>query len=192
MAVGMVTGYLARFRARRGVACGLLVLTASLLISPPSWAFECRAPPAVARPGALKETPARTRMLARFLRRDDPGNSAPLIVAVLRGRYPDVADAEVLDYLMTAYCPVVARLSGLGEAAKRTRMRLFASQLKAAIDTVEAPKPAPGFGWSPLEHQTSGDTRPPRRGRASGEFPGDTYRGGWDDTDVATGSVVAI
>jgi hypothetical protein len=56
-----------------------------------------------------------------------------LVVSDLRARYPGVENAEIMNYLMTAYCRVVARLSGLDNQGQQARMDGFASQLSQII-----------------------------------------------------------
>jgi len=58
----------------------------------------------------------------------------PELVAELRRRHPGAGDAELVNYLVTAYCPVVARLSGLGDAERTARVDRFAGQVRQAID----------------------------------------------------------
>jgi hypothetical protein len=42
-------------------------------------------------------------------------------------RATHIQNAEIINYLMGAYCPVVAQLSGLNEQAKQARIDLSAS-----------------------------------------------------------------
>jgi hypothetical protein len=50
-----------------------------------------------------------------------------MTVADLRARYPGVENAELVNYLMAAECPIVTKLGGLGEQEKRARLERFAS-----------------------------------------------------------------
>ena len=131
----------------------------------------------------MKESAAQTREVTTLLGSGDLGNRVPVIVEDLRERYPGVANAEVLNYLVAAYCPTVARLSGLGDARKRARMNRASSQIRAAIYSEIEPDPA-----SPrIDRQASAETRPPRGGRVSDTFFDDTYQGDWDDIPFAAG-----
>jgi hypothetical protein len=56
-------------------------------------ALECPTPQRLSRPGVLKETPTQV--------------AVPLIEADLRARYPGVENAEIVNDIVTAYCPVV-------------------------------------------------------------------------------------
>ena len=176
-------------RGRRGVG-QLLGLATCLLVSLPAMAFECPVPQPLPGPAVLKESAARTREVATLLGSGDVGNRVPVIGKDLRKRYPGVANAEVLNYLMAAYCPVVARLSGLGDMEKRARMDRVGSQIRAAIYSEIEPGPPSEQGSPRVDRQANVATRPPRGGRASVTFSDDTYQGGWDDILSAAGPFV--
>ena len=54
-------------------------------------------------------------------------------VADLRARYPGVENAELVNYLMAAECSIVAKLGGLGEQEKRSRLDRFASEIAQIV-----------------------------------------------------------
>ena len=113
------------------LAAGLVVLG----VCPTSaGAFECPAPQDQHGPGVLRETPAQIHRTAGLLASGDVDNRVPEIVDDLRRRYPGVRNAEIMNYLVTAYCPVVAQLSGLGDAEKRSRVDRFAEQAGQVVD----------------------------------------------------------
>jgi hypothetical protein len=100
-----------------------------LLAAAPARALECPTAQPLARPGVLQETAAQKADLSRLLATGDTDNRVKVIVADLRSRYPTVENAELINYLAAAYCPVVARLSGVGEQAKQARMDQFVGQV---------------------------------------------------------------
>jgi len=51
------------------------------------------------------------------------------VIADLRKRYPQAENAELANYLITAYCPVVAGQPQLSEAERKARLDQFVSQL---------------------------------------------------------------
>ena len=55
--------------------------------------------------------------------------AVPEIVTQLRRRYPTAQDAEIADYLVTLYCPVVNRDAALSDAEKANRLSAFSSQI---------------------------------------------------------------
>jgi hypothetical protein len=60
------------------------------------------------------------------------GNRIPVLVRVLRSRHPDVPSGELVNYLVTAYCPVVSGLTGLSNGQKQARLSVFVSQVVQA------------------------------------------------------------
>ena len=81
----------------------------------------------------LKESQAQTEKLADLLATGGLGNRIPVIVADLRKRYPGIKNGEVMDYLETAYCPIVAGLTGLSSAEKQARMDRFSAGIRLEI-----------------------------------------------------------
>jgi hypothetical protein len=99
----------------------------------PALALECPVPQPLTRPGVLRETPAQIADVSSLLATGDTGNRIRMVVTDLRARYPGVQNAELINYLMAAYCPGVAQLSGPGEQEKQARMDRFVSQLAEII-----------------------------------------------------------
>jgi len=96
-------------------------------------ALECPVPQPLSHPGILKETPDRIAQVENLLSSSDDENHVQVVVNDLRQRYPGVENAEIINYLMTAYCRVVAGLSGLDSQEQKARMDRFASQLSQII-----------------------------------------------------------
>ncbi len=111
-----------------------LSLGAAFALPAAAQAWECPTPQDVHGPGVLTETSVQIQGTADLLASGDAGNRVPEIVADLRKRHPGVRNAELVNYLVTAYCPVVARLSGLSDAEKRSRVDRFATQVSHVID----------------------------------------------------------
>jgi hypothetical protein len=93
----------------------------------------CPMPHTLHGPGMLKESPTQIAETGSFLASGDTVNRAPEVVADLRKRYPGIADAEIENYLVTAYCPVAAKLNGLSRAEQQARVDQFARQASVAI-----------------------------------------------------------
>jgi len=53
------------------------------------------------------------------------------IIGELRAKYPPVESDELVNYLMTAYCPVVNGMAGLSDGEKQARLDAFSSQVLA-------------------------------------------------------------
>jgi hypothetical protein len=50
-------------------------------------------------------------------------NRVPVFVHALRSRHPNVPSGELVNYLVTAYCPVVNSLTRLSNGEKQARLR---------------------------------------------------------------------
>jgi hypothetical protein len=115
-------------RKNGGAICRFALSAAFLQVTVSSAsALECPSPQPLTRAGVLKETPAQIQALSNLLASGDGENRITVTVADLRARYPGVENAEVVNYLMAAECPLVAKLGGLGEQEKRARLDRFAN-----------------------------------------------------------------
>lgn len=83
--------------------------------------------------GVLKESPAQIAETGRFLASGDTANRVSEVAFNLRKRYPGAANAEIENYLVTAYCPAIAKLDGLSVAERQARVDQFAHQASLAI-----------------------------------------------------------
>ncbi|MGO8910661.1 MAG: hypothetical protein ACLQDM_15275 [Bradyrhizobium sp.] len=116
------------------MARGVLITAAgSAGLASPAWALECPMPQKLAQPGVLEETQAQIEAVGKRLSGGDLNSEVQAIIAELRGRYPSVENAEIVNYIVTAYCPIVAGLEGLSEAEKKERLEVFVRQLMARI-----------------------------------------------------------
>jgi hypothetical protein len=111
----------------RGVATAALLLS-----SAPCMALECPSPQPAGTAGAIQETPAQISELSQVLASGDLGNRIPVFVHSLRSRHPNVPTGDLVNYLVTAYCPVVNSLTGLSNGEKQARLSAFVSQVVQA------------------------------------------------------------
>ncbi len=111
------------------LATALLVATSAL----PAFALDCPKPQPTTKPGILKETPAQMTAVGKQLASSDTLNAIASVTADLRIRYPGVESAEVVNYLVTAYCPVVAADRKLSEAQKKAAVDGFAAQVMRQV-----------------------------------------------------------
>jgi hypothetical protein len=102
------------------------VLTVSAV---PALALDCPQPQPMAKPGILKETPAQIANVGKQLTGGDTFNAIASVTADLRIRYPGVEKAELVNYLLTAYCPAVAADAKLSEAQKKSTVDSFSAQV---------------------------------------------------------------
>ena len=129
-----LTGRPPRLFATCLFATGLFLLVLQPQASASARSFECPVQQKLQDPGALRESASRIHQLSGLLASGDLGNRVPSIIASLRQRHPGVGDAEIENYMVTAYCPVVARLTGLSGAEKQARVSRFLSQVSLAVN----------------------------------------------------------
>ncbi|GAJ00645.1 unnamed protein product, partial [marine sediment metagenome] len=93
-----------------------LLITAAILIALPgenAFALECPLPQTGTVAGTLPQSAQDITETGTRLAHGTAGNAVNEIVFELKRKYPDASTEEIVNYLITAYCPVVARKSGL-------------------------------------------------------------------------------
>jgi hypothetical protein len=108
----------------QGVAAAAL-----LLLAVPCKALECPVPQPAGAAGAIQETPAQISELSQVLASGDLSNRIPVFVHSLRSRHPNAPSGDLVNYLVTAYCPIVNSLTGLSDGEKQAKLSAFASQV---------------------------------------------------------------
>jgi hypothetical protein len=96
--------------------------------------FDCP-PPQASSPFVLKETEQQQQQLSELLAPADVENRLGDIVADLRRRHPEASRLEIVNYLVGAYCPAVAAVPDLSDAAKTQKVRRFADTAFDALAT---------------------------------------------------------
>ncbi len=91
-------------------------------------ALECPEPQTAASAGILKEPEREINDLSRLLASGDTENRISEIVADLRRRYPAADGAELVNFLVTAYCPAV-NAEDISEEAKTAKIETFSSHV---------------------------------------------------------------
>ncbi len=80
-------------------------------------------------PWRLERNANQIAVVGQFLASGESNKTVPLVEADLRARYPGVEDAELVNYLVTAFCPVVSNMTGMSDAEKQARMNRFVQDL---------------------------------------------------------------
>lgn len=96
------------------------------LAATPALALECPVPHSKASAGVIKETPEQTEAYTSILAGGDTGNAVDTVIADIRHKYPDATKEEIINYLVTAYCPAV-EAEGYGGAIATQKIREFSS-----------------------------------------------------------------
>lgn len=91
-------------------------------------ALECPEPQTAASAGILDEPEAEIDELSRLLASGDVESRISEIIDDLRRKYPSAENAELVNFLVTAYCPVV-NAEGISEDAKQAKIGTFSGQV---------------------------------------------------------------
>ena len=98
----------------------------------PASALECPSPQMVTQPGALKETARTIAQRAQALA--EHGQSAiPSMIYTLRRNFPKSTNAEITNYLITAYCPVLNKKAELSDGQRKVELEQFGNQVRANL-----------------------------------------------------------
>jgi hypothetical protein len=108
----------------RSVGTALLITS---LAATSAYSLECPQPQLKSSPGVIIETPADIVSSSQILA-NGGSNAISTMIFRLRQRNPRSSDGAILNYLLTAYCPVVNRMSGVSENQKRAKLKLFKHQ----------------------------------------------------------------
>ncbi|MFO1128129.1 MAG: hypothetical protein U1E66_06850 [Rhodospirillales bacterium] len=113
-------------RATQGMIAAIGLALAGPGWSQPAVAFECPKPE-MSSPGVLQETKQDQERMAKLFAGGNINDSIGVAVADLQKRYPQASDTEMVNYLIGAYCPVVAQMPGLSDAQKTSKVEHFAA-----------------------------------------------------------------
>jgi hypothetical protein len=112
--------------------CGILFLAAWMGGLSPASALECPLPQTTTQRGALKESPRIITEQAQTLAAQ--GSAAiPSLIHALHKRFPHSTNAEITDYLITAYCPVLNRKRALSDSQRKSRLEQFGDQVRSSL-----------------------------------------------------------
>jgi hypothetical protein len=103
----------------------------------PAAAFECPVAQLRTDSSAIKETPAQIAQLSKELEGDETGNTTIATIWELRRKYPKAGFEEIVNYMVTAYCPIVAQNASLSDEEKDDRLNLYSQQIAALADQTE-------------------------------------------------------
>ena len=112
--------------------CGAVAIFCLSIWSDPVRALECPLPQPATTASALRETKQDIDVLSSLMAAQGTG-VVPEIIAGLRRKYPAAQDAEITNYLVTVYCPVVNQNAALNDAEKAGRLAAFSSQVMQSL-----------------------------------------------------------
>lgn len=110
---------------------GLLV--AVMFASTDAGALQCPRPETASQGGVIPESAVTIQDLSALLESGDRANRIGILIYNLRQNYPNAQNADIVNYLVTAFCPVVNQLNALGDAEKQARMDTFTQQVVSLV-----------------------------------------------------------
>jgi hypothetical protein len=105
------------------------VVGAQVGLAQPGSAFECPEPQPQGVPGVIAESPQEIAELSALFRAGDLENRLEVAAHELKRKYPKADKAELTNYMVTAYCPIIAADRDLSELEKRERLDQFSEQV---------------------------------------------------------------
>ena len=97
----------------------------------PAAAFECPVAHGLTSSSAIKETLAQIAQLTSELEADETGDTTTTTIWELKHKYPKAGLDEVVNYVVAAYCPIVAQNASLSDNEKEERLKLYSRQIAA-------------------------------------------------------------
>ena len=95
-------------------------------------ALECPSPKPATTPTAIKEPKQLIENYSDLLRAQ--GDKAiTKIVSSVRTKHPGASDAEITNFVVTIYCPVLQKNSALSEPEKRARLKRVSTKLLSKL-----------------------------------------------------------
>lgn len=95
-------------------------------------ALECPVPHPEATGSALRETPVQIANYSAILAKGDTGNAVGVIIAELRRKHPDATTAEIVNFMVAAYCSALTE-QGYGGQVAASKIREFSALVEARL-----------------------------------------------------------
>ncbi len=117
-------------------ALRLLVSTLSfsttIVTTGASGAVDCPQSHPANTPTSIKETRRQIESYSALMIAQGSG-VVPEIVAGLKNRHPDASNAEITNYLVTIYCPVINKNAALTDERKIQQLKAFSTRLSREL-----------------------------------------------------------
>jgi hypothetical protein len=105
------------------------VIGAQIALAQPGSAFECPEPQAQDARGVIPESSQEIARVGALLRTGDVDNRIEVITRDLKQKYPTADQTELTNFMVTAYCPIIAADQGLDESEKAERLDRFSEEI---------------------------------------------------------------
>lgn len=110
----------------------IILALAAAGCSSPSQHIECPVAETGNVAGSLQETPAQIKAASDGLGRGDENQIAG-VASRIRARHPDATKVQIVDYLVTAYCPKINANGTMDKAGKQQAIKGFASRVERIV-----------------------------------------------------------
>ncbi len=104
------------------------------LLSNNAFALDCPTPQTGAEAGTLPQSAKDISETSTRLAFGTTGNAVNEVIFDLRKKYPKANEEEIINYLITAYCPVVARKTGLSADQATDELKQFSAQVRSLVE----------------------------------------------------------
>ena len=84
----------------------------------PAFALDCPAPQLGSQAGTIKESSDDIKNLSKRLMNNGQENVVKEVALELKNKYPAATTGEIVNYLVSAYCPGVNQKTGLSDVEK--------------------------------------------------------------------------
>lgn len=98
-----------------------------------AFALDCPMPQSGSPSGTIKESSEDIKNLAKRLAENNQENVIKEVALELKKKYPASTSEDIVNYLVTAYCPVVKQKSGLSEPEMAQEIEAFSSRVLRTI-----------------------------------------------------------
>jgi hypothetical protein len=102
---------------------------AQIALAQPGSAFECPEPQAQDARGVIPESSQEIARVGALLRTGDVDNRIEVIARALKQKYPTADQTELTNFMVTAYCPIIAADQGLDESEKAERLDMSSEEI---------------------------------------------------------------
>jgi hypothetical protein len=109
------------------VLAGMAV--AQIALALPSLALECPEPQTQSGAGVIEEPQQEIARLSDMMRAGDLDNRVEVIARDLKDKYAQADKTELTNFMVAAYCPVIAEDAGLSESEKDTKLTEFSQMV---------------------------------------------------------------
>ncbi len=95
--------------------------------------LECSQPQPLSSKMSIKETRSDIKHIGNRITQDPAGDAISEIIFDLKRQHPSATDADIVNYLVTAYCPVVAAEAWLSKDEATAKVDKFSTQVNEIV-----------------------------------------------------------